>query len=152
MAREGPGKLKWDSQPDLQEAVDSYFAMFVGQEADNHPKHNLIPNLFGLCRHLHISYDAMVDYESGMHDEKDERYRQLSVPIRNARLLCIEYANERALTHSKGATFLMSNLTRKLKEPYKVTEGREHTGEDGKPIQLKMQIEFVKSELKAPDA
>lgn len=143
---------KWDNEEDLKNSIEAYFSLFTGAEVENHPKHNRTPNLFGICRHLKISYDAFLDYESGKYDEKDQRYSQLSVPAKEARIRCLEFANERILSNSKGAAFVITNLTQKFREPWKNSQSNEHTGPGGERLFEGIKIEWAKGSDAPPEA
>ncbi len=106
-----------------------YFQQFDDPEGGKAKK---APNLFGLCRYLSISYDAFIDYEN------EQQGAELSVPFKDARLRCLEYAGEHVYTHTAGAVFAHVNLTKKYKEPWKNAQAQEITGKDGGALSFKL--------------
>lgn len=119
VSRQGQGGGRpqhFKSAEDLQASVDAYFDQFEDSDEEGHPKKGKAPNLFGLSLYLGMSYDSLIEYENG---ERDTETEKLSVPLIAARLKCLEYAGERAFTHTAGAVLVGTNLTRKFKEPWK---------------------------------
>ena len=109
--------------------MSGYFQQFDDPEGQKAKK---APNLFGLCRYLSISYDAFIDYENGQQGE------ELSVPFKDARLRCLEYAGEHVYTHTAGAVFAHVNLTKKFKEPWKNAQAQEITGANNGPVKVEI--------------
>jgi len=116
MSHAGGRPPHWTEQADLQVAVDGYFSQFDDSEEEGHPKKGKAPNLFGLSLYLEMSYDSLIEYEDG---ERDSEEQQFSVPLRAARLKCLEYGMERIMDKTAGAVAVGTNLTRKFKEPWK---------------------------------
>lgn len=106
-----------------------YFQQFEDEEG---PKAKKAPNLFGLCRYMAISYDAFIDYEN------EQQGIELSIPFKDARLRCLEYAGEHTYTHTAGSVFAHVNLTKKFKEPWKNAQHQEITGANGDALKIEI--------------
>ncbi len=120
---EGGGRPPhWVLAADLETKVDAYFDQFESSDEEGHPKKGKSPNLFGLSLYLGMSYDSLIEYENG---ERDSEGQKFSVSLIRARLKCLEYAGERAFTHTAGAVLVGTNLTRKFKEPWKNAQHQE---------------------------
>ncbi len=113
-AYDGGGRpRKWQSAKALQTAIEAYFDSIDAQDPENKPRP---PGLLALCVHSGMSYDCMLDYESGEMDSETEKYSEL---IKAARLKVAAFAEEQIYDRTAGATFQLVNLTRKSREPYK---------------------------------
>ena len=122
-------------QADLQAKIDGYFDQFKGSEVDGHAKKGKAPNVFGLCLHIGMSYDAFIDYENGDQDHENEEF---SVSCKNARLKVLEYAGENAYSHTAGSVFNTVNNTRKFKEPWKNAQHQEIAGDKSAPLTIQI--------------
>lgn len=121
---EGGGAPRlWNLASDLQAAIEGYF---LTADANKDPL-----GILALCVHTAMSWDAFCDYESGSMDTETEKF---SVLLKNARLKVMAYAESKVFTHTAGATFQLTNLSRRFKEPWKNAQHQEITGKGGGPL------------------
>lgn len=127
----GGRPLKFESVEILQEKIDTYFAS-CHTDPDN-------PNIFttpytitGLALALKTSRKVLCEYA-----ERDE----FSNAIKEAKLKCENYAEQMLFAgKATGPIFALKNYG------WEDKQGLEHTGKDGKPIENKWVVEFVKAE------
>jgi hypothetical protein len=123
---EGGGRPRhWGSPEILETAIDAYFTDAISKEQPL--------GILALCVHTSMSWETFTDYERGDMDTETEKF---SVPLKNARLRVMAYAESRVYENTAGATFQLTNLSRKFKEPWKNAQHQELTGANGGPISL----------------
>lgn len=129
---EGGGRpRRWQSEGELASAIAGYFDG-IDQEPEEGQKPKP-PGLFALCVDTGMSYDCLLDYESGIYDDENNKF---SETIKKARLMIAAFAEEQIYERTAGATFQLVNLTRKFREPYKNAQHQEITGPNNGPVQV----------------
>lgn len=116
---EGGGRpRKWESVETLQAAIDAYFTDAISKEQPL--------GILALCVHASMSWETFTDYERGDMDTETEKF---SVPLKKARLQVMAYAESRVYENTAGATFQLTNLSRKFADPWRNAQHQEHSGE-----------------------
>lgn len=147
-----PGRpIRWASPDLLESEIESYFVQFDDSENPAHKKHKKAPNVFGVCRHIKMSYDAFLDYESGKYDGEGENYKPYSEVAKTVRVRVLEYAGEHTYSHPAGAIFNIINNTRKYKEKWKNAQSSEITGADGDPLKIEFAERLREARERATD-
>jgi hypothetical protein len=121
---EGGGRpRRWESEADLAAAINAYFEDAIANEQPL--------GILALCVHTKMSWDCFTDYESGEMDTENAKFSGL---LKEARLRVMAYAESQVYDHTAGATFQLTNLSRKFKDPWKNAQQQEHVGPNGGPV------------------
>jgi hypothetical protein len=113
----GGAPRRWEKAADLESAINAYFEDAIANEQPL--------GILALCVHAKMSWDCFTDYESGEMDTESEKFSGL---LKHARLRVMAYAESQVYDHTAGATFQLTNLSRKFKDPWKNAQHQEHSG------------------------
>jgi len=127
---------RWTSANDLEAAITAYFTDAISNEQPL--------GVLALCVHTEMSWDCFHDYENGSMDTETEKFSGL---LKAARMKVMAYAESRVYDNTAGATFQLTNLSRKMANPFKNAQHQEVTGAEGGPLSFAVSVSFVK----APD-
>lgn len=125
---------RWKTVDELEKAIEAYFLDAIANEQPL--------GILALCVHAKMSWDCFHDYERGDMDEYPDEF---SGPLKAARLRIMAYAESNVYNHTAGATFMLTNLSRNLKNPWKNAQHQELTGANGGPVELSLADQIRKA-------
>ncbi len=110
---------------DLQGQVTAYFSKCIQEETN--------PGIYGLSDFLNVDPTTLYEYEQGNRDTEEAQFSRILI---KARTKIIAHAENKVYDKTAGSVMILTNLTRKMPEPYKNAMHQEITGKDGGALNI----------------